>query len=245
MGREATVTRGASTAAKATAIEQLHLLLKADLAGETQLRHESIHSIHWRLARVASVVTADTAQVPFQHATTKCVDLRAVQRFRTEVGRFLTTDSLFAAGHDREALIAYLVANIRRLTRGDYSEQVGRALYSAIAEAILLLTWLTFNVAPTSALTQAYSVSARQFAHRGGDRLLETAALAAMSEQARYMGIADDAAELAAAVLRATVDGDPRCLKDFDGSQPVAWQQMLTEIWAVRSVPRAAVRPIA
>lgn len=239
------MTRGANTAAKATPIELLHVLLKADLAGETQLRHESIKPVHWRLARVASVVTADTAQVPFQHATTKCVDLRAVQRFRTEVGRFLTADSPFADGRDREALIAYLVATIKRLARGDYSEQVGRALHSAIAEAILLLAWLTFEAVPESALAQAYSVHAREFAHRGGDRLLETAALAAMSEQARYVGMADDAAELAAAVLRATVDGDPRCLKDFNGSQPVAWQQMLTEVWAARSGARALARPVA
>jgi len=239
------VTRGVSTAARATAIEQLHVLLKADLVGETSLRYESIQVIHWKVARLASSVTAHTAEVPFQHATARCVDLHAVQRFRAEIGHFLAPDSPFNDGCHRAALITYLVANIKRLARGDYSEQVGRALFAAIAEAILVLTWLTFDAAPASALTQMYSVRARELAHRGGDRLLEAAALAAMSEQARQAGFPDEAAELATAVARATVAGDPECLRLFDRSELVTWQLMLSEVRAASSGTRAASRPVA
>jgi hypothetical protein len=224
------MTRGASHAAKATAIEELHLLLKADLASETSLRNEPIQTIHWRVARLASAVTANTAEVPFQHVTARCVDARAVERFRAEIGRFAAADNRAGGGRDREALIAYLAANVKRLARGEYTEEVGHALFSAIAEAILFLAWMTFDVVPESALTQRYFIHARQLAHRADNRVVEAAVLAAMSQQAQHVGMANEAVELAAAARQATLDGDPPCIRFFDESESVVWKPMLKTV---------------
>lgn len=233
------MTRGASPAAKATAIEALHALLKADLAGETPLRYQSVSPVHWTVARLASAVTASTGEAPFRRSSTRHVDTRAVERFRAETGRLAAAASRGDGGDDREALIRHMIANVRRLARGDYSDQVGCALFSAIAEAILVLTWMTFDVAPASALTQRYSAYARQLAHRADDRLLEAAVFAVMSQQARYVGIPVEAMELAAAARRRTLDGDPSCIRFFDESQPVPWKLMLETVCGYPSADAA------
>jgi hypothetical protein len=181
------------------------VLLKADAADETTLRYESIRAVHWKLARLACSVTASKEEVPFQPGSARRVDIRAVERFRAEVGRFAEADDRV----DRGALIGYLTANARRLARGVGSEHSKRALFSAMGEATLLLAWMTFDVAPESALTQRYFTYARLLAHQAGNTQLEAAALTAMSEQARHAGFADEAVELAAAAgsLVSTVDG--------------------------------------
>jgi hypothetical protein len=153
-----------------------------------------------------------------------------VERFRAETGRFAAADNSTGGGRDREALIRHMTAIVRRLARGDYSEQVSCALFSAIAESILLLTWLTFDVAPASALTQKYSAYVRQLAHWADNRLLEAAVFAAMSHQARYVGVAREAVELAAAARWRTLDGDPPCIRFFDESMPVPWKLMLKSV---------------
>jgi hypothetical protein len=202
------MTRSASAAARATVIEALHALLNADLADKTPLRHEPVRAIHWKVARLANAVTANTEVVPLQRTATRSVDMRAVARFQAEIAKFTEADNRAGAGRDRQALIRYLAANVKRLARGDYGEEVGLALFSAIAEAILLLAWLTFDIAPDSALTQKYFSYARLLAHRADNRLLEAAVLAAMSEHARHVGAAGEAAELAAAARRVSPDGD-------------------------------------
>lgn len=229
------MARSASPAARVTAIEELHALLKADLADETPLRVRPANPVHWTVARLASAVTASTGEAPFQHFSTRHVDTRAVERFRAATGRLAAADNCSGGGRGREALISHMIANVKRLARGDYSEQVGRALFSAIAEAVLLLTWMTFDIAPASALTQKYSTYARQLAHRAGNRLLEAAVLAAMSQQACYVGVADEARELAAAARRRTSPGDPPCIRLFDESKPLPWKLMLKTVCGYQS----------
>lgn len=222
------MTRGASPVARKTTIDELHTLLKADLADETPLRYQSIRPVHWHVAQLASAVTANAGEVPFQHDTAQCIDMPAVERFRAEIGRFREGDN--RTGGDREALIKHLIANVRRLARADYSEQVGRALFSAIAEGMLLLGWMNFDVEPGSALTQKYFTHARQFAHRADNRLLEVTSLAAMSQQARYAGMAAEAVRLAATARKGTVDGDPACIRFFDASAAVPWKPILKTV---------------
>ena len=239
------MTRGASHAAKATAIEALHALLKADLAGETPLRYQPVNPVHWTVARLASAVTASTGEAPLRRSSARHVDTRAVERFRAETGRLAAAGNRGDGdgGDDREVLIRHLIANVRRLAHGDYSDQVGSALFSAIAEAILVLTWMTFDVAPASALTQRYSAYARQLAHRAGNRLLEAAVFVVMSQQARYVAIPVEAVELAAAARRRTLDGDPSCIRFFDESQPVPWKLMLMTVCGYRCADAALPLP--
>jgi hypothetical protein len=156
--------------------------------------------------------------------------MHAVERFRAETGRFAAADNRIGGGRDREALIKHLVANVKRLARGVYTEQTGRELFSAIAAAILLLAWMTFDTAPESALTQKYFTYARLLAHRADNRLLEAAVLAAMSQQARYVGVGDEAVELAAAARQGTLDGDPPCIRFFDESEAVSWKPVLKTV---------------
>jgi hypothetical protein len=156
--------------------------------------------------------------------------MHAVERFRAEIGRFAAADNRIGGGRDRKALIGHLVANVKRLARGACSEQIDRALCSAIAEGILLLAWMTFDVAPESALTQKYLTYARLLAHRADNRLLEAAVLAAMSQQARYVGVADEAVELAAAARQGTLDGDPSCIRFFEESESVSWKPILKAV---------------
>lgn len=238
------MTRGAGPAAKATVIEEIHALLKADLADTTPLRYQPVRPIHWTVARLASSVTADTGEVPFRHASATRVDARAVERFRSEIGLFTAADNRAGGERDREALIRYLIVNARRLARGDYGEQVGRALFSAVAEAILLLAWMTFDVAPETMLTQKYFSHARQLAHRAGNRLLEATVLAAMSQQARLAGVAVEAVELAAAARQGTVDGDPPCIRFFDHEEPVSWKPMLKTVCGYPADPAQPLKPI-
>src|SRR5579863_4193135 len=171
-GKGSRMTRGASPAVRTTAVEELHALLKADLAGTTPLRSQPIRPVHWTVARLASAVTPDPGEVPFQHESARSVGVRAVERFRAEIGLFAEADNGTGGERDREALAGYLIANVRRLVRGSYSEEIGRALFSAIAEAMLLLAWMTFDDEPNTVLTQKYFSYARQFAHRAGNRLL-------------------------------------------------------------------------
>lgn len=229
--------RGASPVARLTVIEEIHALLKADLADETPLRYQPIRPAHWQIARLAATVTARTGEVPFQRSAATRIDGRAVERFRAEIGRFA------AAGNDvggsdasgdrgRDALIAYLIANVSRLARRGYGEQVGRALFSAIAQAMWLLACLTFDVTPETVLTQKYFGYARQLAHRADDRLLEAAVMATMSQQARHAGMARDAKELAAAARKGTSDGDPPCVRFFDESESQSWKPIVQAVCA-------------
>lgn len=230
LGRGTGMTGGASPAARKTSIDELHALLKADLADETPLRHQSIRPVHWQVARLASAVTANAGEVPFQHASALRIDMPAVQRFRAEIGRFREADNRVGGGRDREALLKHLIANVRRLARAHYSEQVGRALFSAIAEGILLLGWMSFDVEPGSALTQKYFTHARQFAHRADNRLLVVTALAAMSQQAYYAGVPAAAVQLAATARKGTLDGDPPCIRFFDESAATPWKPILKTV---------------
>jgi hypothetical protein len=186
------------------------------------------------MAKLAFLLTIDMGGIPFQPSSSRPVGLTAVQRFRTKIGRFLMPDDLFSTGCDREGLLKYLRDNASRHVRGEYTGEVGRELHAALAEAMLLLAWLTFDVAPASALAQKYAVRARELAHRGGCRLLETAVLAMMSEQARYVGLTEQAAELAAVVVTETGDGDPDCLRHVDRLGVVDWRSMLSTVWAAR-----------
>lgn len=108
------MVRGASHAVRATAIEELHALLKADLADATPLRYQSASPVHWAVARLASAVTASTGEAPFQHPSRRRVDTRAVERFRAEIRRFAVADNRVGGGHDREALISHMIANAKR-----------------------------------------------------------------------------------------------------------------------------------
>jgi transcriptional regulator with XRE-family HTH domain len=127
-----------------------------------------------------------------------------VERFRDTVGMFQQLDDRFGGGHARHALVQYLQADALRLLRGRYREAVGRVVHSAVAEATLLLAWMTYDAAPHSPQAQRYYIQALGLAQAGGDRLLGAGILDAMSHQATFIGRFEEAANLARAARTGT-----------------------------------------
>jgi hypothetical protein len=81
---------------------------------------------------------------------------------------------------------------------------VGSTLLPAVAEAVLLAAWMTYDSTPTSPQAQRYFIQALGLAQAGGDRLLGAAILDAMSHQATYTGRFREAANLAQAARAGT-----------------------------------------
>lgn len=132
------------------------------------------------------------------------IGMADIDRFRATVDMFVQLDDRFGGGHAREALIQYLRVDADRLLRGRYSEVVGRALFSATAEATLLAAWMSYDTMPDSSLAQRYFIQALALAQAGDDRLLGASVLDAMSHQATYAGRFADAANLARAAASGT-----------------------------------------
>jgi hypothetical protein len=127
-----------------------------------------------------------------------------VARFRATMEMFVQLDDRFGGGHARQALIQYLSTDGERLLCGRYTDAVGRALFSAAAEATLLGAWMSYDSAPRSGLAQRYFVQALGLAQAGDDRLLGASVLDAMSHQATYLGRFGEAANLARAARTGT-----------------------------------------
>jgi transcriptional regulator with XRE-family HTH domain len=132
------------------------------------------------------------------------VGVSDIERFRVTVELFRQLDDRFGGGHARQALVQYLSLDGTRLLHGRYGGDVGRELFSAVAEATLLTAWMSYDSAPGSAVAQRYFVQALALAQTGEDRLLGASVLDAMSHQATYMGRFSEAAGLAQAARAGT-----------------------------------------
>jgi hypothetical protein len=132
------------------------------------------------------------------------IGMADIDRFRTTVELFTQLDDRFGGGHARQALIQYLNTDAERLLHGRFNDSVGRALFSATAEATLLAAWMTYDSTPDSSLAQRYFIQALALAQAGNDRLLGGSILDAMSHQATYTGRFGEAANLARAAMTGT-----------------------------------------
>ena len=128
---------------------------------------------------------------------------------------FTQLDDRFGGGHARQALIQYLNTDGTRLLHGRYSEDVGRALLSATAEATLLAAWMSYDSAPESALAQRYFIQALALAQAGERQASWPDILDAMSHQATYMGRFSEAANLAGRPGWDATDSDPTLTAHF------------------------------
>ncbi|MEU0210148.1 regulator [Streptomyces canus] len=107
-------------------------------------------------------------------------------------------DGKFGGGHARRALIQYLHTDVRPMLDGKYSDSVGKQLYSAVAEALLLAGWMSYD-SGLHGIAQRYFIQALRMTQTAGDRLLGGSILSAMSHQATFLGRYQDAATLARA----------------------------------------------
>ena len=111
---------------------------------------------------------------------------------------FATLDDQFGGDHARHAVVQYLSRDVAPLLNGQYTENVGRALFSTVAEATLLAAWMSYD-ACQHGLAQRYFLQSLRFAQDGGDRRLAGSILSAMSHQATFVGRYTQAATLARA----------------------------------------------
>jgi hypothetical protein len=188
--------------APAEAVENVTRLWRTDLEGDKQLGTR-LEPAAWNEASLRWLV--DPGQPPDgDNASGASIGKPDVARFRATVELFSQLDDRFGGGHARAALVQYLDTDASRLLHGRYTSDVGREIFSAIAEATLLVAWMSYDSRPTSALAQRYFVQALALAQAGNDRLLGASILDAMSHQATYTGRFSEAANLARAAMTGT-----------------------------------------
>ena len=189
----------------AQATGNVSMLWRADLADQGVLERGLIVPGAWNDASLRWLV--DPASGPGTGAGvlgSARVGMGDVERFRATAGMFAQLDDRFGGGHARQPLIQYLATDGERLLRGRYPEDVGGALFSAVAEATLLAAWMSYDATPRSPHAQRYFIQALGLANAAGDRLLGAGILDAMSHQATYTGRFGEAANLARAARTGT-----------------------------------------
>jgi transcriptional regulator with XRE-family HTH domain len=199
----------------AQATRNVIALWGADLADQGMLERGPLQPAAWNdasLRWLVDPVTGPGTGGEFPDGVR--VGVSDVERFRATVELFRQLDDRFGGGHARDALIQYLKSDGGRLLRGRYPEAVGKALFSAVADATMLAAWMSYDSAPRSPLAQRYFIQALGLAQAGGDRLLGASILDAMSHQATYTGRFREAANLARAARRNQRGSD----RNADGS---------------------------
>ena len=185
------------------AVGKVSNLWHADLSDAGALQRGKADPRAWADASLQWLI--DPGQMPRnQPARGARIGISDVERFQATVDMFAALDDRYGGGHARQALIQYLSTDAERMMNGTYSEETGRALFTAVGAATLLAAWMSYDSAPASALAQGYFVQALALAQAGSDRVLGASILDAMSHQATYTGRFTEAASLARAALTGT-----------------------------------------
>jgi len=164
----------------AEAAGNLALLWQSDLNDVTALRDQAEPGASRRAFLVAGTALAahawDNAALRWlvgagrKHDSPRAGEVRIgmadVDRFRATAQMFVQLDDRFGGGHARDALIQYRRTDAGRLLRGRYTDAVGRALFSATAEATLLAAWMSYDSMPGSSLAQRYFIPRARFSGR-------------------------------------------------------------------------------
>jgi tetratricopeptide (TPR) repeat protein len=186
----------------AEAVENAVQLWHADLT-EAPPPQAGLEPIAWNDASLRWLI--DAPRLPnVENASGVRIGVADIERFRTTIQLFSQLDDRFGGGHAREALIQYLRTDADRLLHGRYTETVGRRLFSAVADAMRLAAWMSYDSSPASSQAQRYFIQALALAQAGDDRLLGANILDAMSHQATYNRRFAEAANLARSALAGT-----------------------------------------
>jgi transcriptional regulator with XRE-family HTH domain len=144
--------------APAETSDNLARLWRADLGG-TPLLQARLDPAAWNDASLRWLIDR-SRQPDSEIARGVRIGIADVDRFRATVDLFTQLDDRFGGGHARQALVQYLSTDADRLLHGRFSDSVGRALFSATAEATLLAAWMSYDSAPGSSLAQRYFIQA-------------------------------------------------------------------------------------
>ncbi|MGW3646442.1 helix-turn-helix domain-containing protein [Streptomyces sp. NPDC000878] len=180
------------------AIQTVGQLWRADLNGYEPLLQAEPSEPAWSEASLRWLVAPEPA-IPRPRTDGARVGLGDVAAVKT-TAVFARLDDQFGGDHARHTVIQYLSNDVVPLLRGQYTDQVGRALYSTVAEATLLAGWMSYDSCHHG-LAQRYFLQALRLAQDANDRRLAGSILSAMSHQATFLGRYTQAATLARAAL--------------------------------------------
>ena len=103
----------------------------------------------------------------------------------------------YGGGQVRRSAVAFLDGEVAPLIAdGRFSASVGRSLLRAAAELARVSAWMTHDTG-RHGLAQRYPSRRYSWPRRQGDRALMSEVLAAMSQQATFMGDATEGVDLA------------------------------------------------
>lgn len=206
---------GATYPPSATAAaETVSRLWAADLDGVTGIITAPVEAGLWADASLSWLVRPGEDEVP-ERRTGRLVGLADVEAVEATTQMFDRLDNSFGGQHARPALVQYLRSDVEPLLTGRYSEPVGRRLFTAAAQACLLLAWMSYD-SGSHGLAQRYFAQGLRLAQTGGDVLLAASILDAMSHQATFLGRFHHAANLARAAQAGTRDRNaPRLQAHF------------------------------
>ncbi|MEU3520192.1 hypothetical protein ABZ770_33825 [Streptomyces sp. NPDC006654] len=171
-------------------------LWRADLADAESLVRALPDSAAWNSASLRWIVAPPDTQLT--RTGNRAVGGVDVDMVRSTTDAFSMLDGKFGGGHARRALIQYLHTDVRPMLDGAYSDDVGRQLNSAVAEALLLAGFMSYD-SGLHGMAQRYFIQGLRMSQAAGDRLLGSSILSAMSHQATFLGQYRDAATLARA----------------------------------------------
>lgn len=182
------------------AIESVGWLWRADLNGYEPLFEAPTSEPAWNEASLRWLVAPEPSFPAAPRNSAVSVGLADVATVKTTADMFAQLDDRFGGDHARHSVIQFLSRDVTPLLSGQYTEPVGRALFSTVAEATLLAGWMSYD-ACHHGLAQRYFLQALRLAQDANDRRLAGSILSAMSHQATFLGRYTQAATLARAAL--------------------------------------------
>lgn len=182
------------------AFDNIDRLWRADLNGYEPLLAAEPAEPAWNEASLRWLVAPEPGFPTNPSEGRVRVGLADVATIKATSDMFAQLDDRFGGDHARHAVIQYLSRDVAPILTGQYTEAVGRVLFSAVAEATLLAGWMSYD-ACHHGLAQRYFLQALRLAQDANDRRLAGSILSAMSHQATFLGRYTQAATLARAAL--------------------------------------------
>lgn len=180
------------------AIRTVDQLWRADLHDYEPLILSEAAQSAWSEASLRWLVAPEPSFPAERPANGPRVGIADVGLVKSTSDLFAQLDDRFGGEHARQSVVQYLSRDVAPLLTGRYTEAVGRALFSTVAESTLLAGWMSYD-ACHHGLAQRYFLQALRLAQDGDDRRLAGSILSAMSHQATFLGNFTEAATLARA----------------------------------------------
>jgi len=172
-------------------------LWQADSARSQDVLSAPLDPAAWNGAALAWLLGQPDATLPTA-GTGLAVGSADVARVRASTELLAELDNRFGGAHARRSLIHFLERDATALLTGRYTDDVGRELFAAVAEATLLAAWTSYDCG-LHGLAQHYFIQALRLAQSAADRRLACSIMSAMSHQATFLGHLPEAVNLSRA----------------------------------------------